>query len=291
MQSLGIIFLSYGAEGFANLHGPCVEAGHVPVAYVYAGSRKPGGVSGADVQGAVGRILEGMPAGVDLLLPRTVDGLARCLAGYEADVAVCDGFPWRVPVAALRVPRLGMLNVHPSLLPRHRGPMPIHWAVRLGDAETGVTIHRMDESFDTGRIVAARGGIRLEDDLDGDRLFEQVQAVTRELLPTALELVADGFPGQPQDEAEASYEPVMGPETAVIDWSSTVREVHNLVRAYRFGLFPVPGPLALVEGGWVSVLRTRTDAGPGVRMECADGPLWIVESTPVPPREVWLPRV
>jgi methionyl-tRNA formyltransferase len=281
--------MSYDAEGFANLHGPCVAAGHVPVAYVYAAARRPGGASSAGVPVVVGGILESMPPGVDLLLPRTSDGLACALVGYEPDVAVCDGFPWRVPAAALRVPRLGMLNVHPSLLPRHRGPMPIHWAVRQGDAETGVTIHWMAESFDTGRIVVQRAGIRLEDDMDGWRLFDEVQAVTRELLPRALELAAGGFLGEPQDEADASYEAVMGPDTAVIDWSSTVREVHNLVRAYRFGLFPVPGPLAQLDGKWVSVLRTRTEPGDGAPMECADGPLWIVESIPVPPRDVWLP--
>lgn len=163
----------------------------------------------------------------------------------------------------------------------------MHWAVRQGDEETGVTVHWMDESLDNGPIVAQRGGIPLPDDLDGDAVFAQVRSTVRTVVVEALALAEDGFAGTPQDGSRATYEGFMGPESAVIDWSRPAREVHNLVRAYRFGLFAVPGPLAVVRGRWVSVLRTSTGDGSGVRMECGDGPLWITESVPVPAREVW----
>ncbi|MFF2541689.1 methionyl-tRNA formyltransferase [Kitasatospora sp. NPDC058063] len=277
---LRIALMSYGAEGFAELHAPCAAAGHELVAYVCAASA---------AEAVVGDALGQLPPGVDLLLPQNTDGLARALAGYRPDLVVCSGFPWKLPAEVLRVPRLGVLNVHPSLLPRHRGPMPIHWAVRHGDPETGVTIHWMDESFDTGRILVQRGGVELPDDLDGDSVFAEIQALSRELLAEALDLAAAGHAGTEQGREGASYESVMGPQNAVIDWSTSRRDVHDLVRSFRFGLFPVPGPLAVVDGRWVAVLKSRTEPGDGTRMECADGPLWIVESAPVPARDVWLP--
>ncbi|MFE7564541.1 methionyl-tRNA formyltransferase [Kitasatospora sp. NPDC057500] len=274
-----VVLMSYGAEGFSDLHGPCVAAGHDPVAYVCATPTGP----------VTDGVLEQLSPGPDLLFPSSTAGLARALAGYEPDLVVCNGFPWRLSAEVLRVPRLGVLNVHPSLLPRHRGPMPIHWAVRHGDAETGVTVHWMDESFDTGRILVQRGGIALPDDLDGDTVFARVRALSREVLREALGLAADGHAGTAQSPEGATYESVIGPEQAVIDWSTSRRDVHNLVRTFRFGRFPVPGPLAVVDGRWVSVLGSRTEPGDGVRMECADGPLWITEWAPVPARETWFP--
>ncbi|OLZ72817.1 hypothetical protein AV521_07580 [Streptomyces sp. IMTB 2501] len=274
-----VVLMSYGAEGFEDLQAACESAGHAPVAYVCAA---PQGRAAAD------ELLAAMPPGPDLLVPRSPRGLALSLAGYEPDLVVCYGIPWRLPTSVLRAPRLGVLNVHPSLLPRHRGPMPVHWAVRHGDEETGVTVHWMDEAFDSGPVVAQRGGITLPDDLAGDVVFTQVRATIRALVPQALALAEDGFAGTPQDESLASYEGSMGPESAVIDWSRSAREIHNLVRAYRFGLFAVPGPLALVRGKWVSVLRTSISEVSGVRMRCGDGPLWVTESVPVPARDHWL---
>ncbi|WP_267286791.1 hypothetical protein [Kitasatospora acidiphila] len=146
----------------------------------------------------------------------------------------------------------------------------------------------MDESFDTGRILVQRGGVELPDDLDGDCVFDEVQALSRELLAEALELAAGGFAGTAQSNDHASYEGLFGPQHSVIDWSAKRHDIHNLVRAFRFGLFPLPGPLAMVKGQWWSVLKSRTTPGDGVRVECGDGPLWLVEWVPVPTRAAWL---
>ena len=82
--------------------------------------------------------------------------IAPLLASVEPDLVVCMGFPWKIPPDALAVPRLGWLNGHPSLLPRHRGPLPIAWAIREGDEEIGITFHLMDAELDTGPILAQR---------------------------------------------------------------------------------------------------------------------------------------
>lgn len=276
-----VVLMSYGAEGFEDLQAACETAGHTPVAYVCSARR--GGA-------AVDDVLAAIPPGPDLLVARSPHSLALGLAGYEPDVVVSYGIPWRLPTTVLRAPRLGVLNVHPSLLPRHRGPMPVHWAVRHGDEETGVSVHWMDEAYDSGPIVAQRGGIPLPDDLVGDTVFAQVRATVQDVVAEALALAEAGTAGTLQDESQASYEGFMGPDSAVIDWTRPAREVHNLVRAYRFGLFAVPGPLAAVRDRWVSVLRTSTRPGSGVEMQCGDGPLWITESVPVPARELWFAR-
>lgn len=69
------------------------------------------------------------------------------------DLAIVAGFPYRIPPAWLEIPLEGFINVHPSLLPAHRGPAPLFWTVRAGETETGVSLHYMDENFDTGDII------------------------------------------------------------------------------------------------------------------------------------------
>jgi methionyl-tRNA formyltransferase len=158
--------------------------------------------------------------------------------------------------------------------------MPVHWALLRGDAETGVTIHRMDSRFDSGPIMAQRAGVVLPDTMDdetADGLIRDFDDIARELVPVALERAAQGFPGTPQNEAEATYEGPIGPELSTVDWSKTAREIHNQVRARRFGIYDPPGPVAEVNDRRISLLRTSLRPAAGLRVDCADGPLWITE--------------
>src|SRR5262245_58929000 len=79
------------------------------------------------------------PAGLDILIPHNKRSMAPLLRAVNPDLVICFGFPWLIPADALAVPRLGIVNMHPALLPRHRGPIPTYWAVRAGDATYGVT--------------------------------------------------------------------------------------------------------------------------------------------------------
>lgn len=273
---------TFGVEEFAALYTTCVAAGHEPVAYVYCRSMKPRGRTDARTAVAVGRVLEAMPAGMDLLLPGTAEGLADSLGGYRLDLLVVYGFNWKLPASALRVPRAGVINVHSSLLPRYRGPAPVLWAIRNGDPEIGLTVHRMDEQFDTGPILAQRGGIPLEEDVSRHTLWQRVSPVLDEVLTVALDKVERGFPGIPQDEAGTSYAGFVEPEFSVVDWSRTSAQVHNQVRMFGF-MGPEHAPVAKVGDQWLKVLRTRLDPADGTRAECADGPIWIVESASTEP--------
>ena len=99
-------------------------------------------------------LVTGAPDHLDVCLVPEKSRLPRLLRAYEPDLAVCLGYPWLLPPEVLAIPPLGVLNGHPSPLPRWRGPFPLAWAIREGDPELGMTFHLMDESFDTGPILA-----------------------------------------------------------------------------------------------------------------------------------------
>ena len=189
------------------------------------------------------------------------------------------GFPWKIPPDALAVPRLGWLNGHPSLLPRHRGPTPVAWAIREGDEEIGFTVHRMDAELDTGPILAQRQ-IPIGEYEQPDAFYGRLGPVGMEALAEALERLAAGDEGTPQAEG-GSYESFFGEDDAWLDLSRPAVEVHRLVWAWRFA-FTLAGPQgALLElnGEPVRVLATSlTEVDGAPRVECADGSLWIVET-------------
>lgn len=278
-EPLRVVLISFGANEFATLHGACEQAGHLPVCYVYGRSMKPRTASVSNAGEVVGGILDGIPPGMDLLLPASADGLADALAGYRPDLLVVYGFNWRLPESVLSVPSHGAINIHTSCLPKYRGPAPVLWAIRNGDPEMGVTVHRMDEDFDTGGILAQQGGIPLDEDVDPDRLWTRIKPVIQDLLRTALDRVVAGAAGEPQDDTEASYAGFLEPAFSRVDWSDTVADIHNQVRTFHF-MGRDRGPVAEVGGGWVKVLRTSVEPSDGIRVECGDGPIWIVESVP-----------
>ncbi|MBX6381537.1 MAG: methionyl-tRNA formyltransferase [Microbispora sp.] len=282
-DGLRVILISFGVSGFRLLYETCIASGHTPIAFVHARSLRQRKTTGRGSAETIADISRALPPGMDLLLPGTVSGLAKALSGYQADLIVVYGFPWKIPREVLQSTRLGAINVHTSLLPRYRGPIPVHWAVRNGDPEIGVTIHWMDEEFDSGNILVRKGGIRIEDDLVTERLWADVDQVIAELLPVAIEAAAAGAEGEPQNEADASYAGWMEPDFMFVDWNRTAREIHNQVRAFRFGLFGQRGPFARIDGEWMTLLRTALVPGNGLKVACGDGPIWVTEMAPALP--------
>jgi methionyl-tRNA formyltransferase len=153
------------------------------------------------------------------------------------------------------------------------------WAIRNGDPEVGVTIHRMDERFDTGPILAQRGGIPLDEDVTPQLLWPRIRPVLSDLLTAALDMVASQHPGIPQGDSGASAAGFIEPEFSVVDWSRSAHEVHNQVRMFAF-MGRDHAPVARDGEQWLAVLRTRLEPADGLRVECADTPIWIVESAP-----------
>ncbi|WP_280443914.1 methionyl-tRNA formyltransferase [Nocardia brasiliensis] len=226
--------------------------------------------------GALGEMILAIPPGVDFLLPGSAAHLAYMLPAYRPDLLLVCGFNWKIPASVIQLPRLGALNIHPSMLPRHRGPEPIAWAIRNGETHFGITVHRMDAELDSGNIIAQQGGIPIDEDPSPDRLWIRMEPIILDLLTDALDRVSHGYPGEPQDTNLASYEGIMDERFFHIDWQDTSRSIHNLVRAFR-AKAPGQGPLARIDGRWLKILHTEMAPGNGLRVECADGPIWITE--------------
>jgi transcriptional regulator with XRE-family HTH domain len=161
------------------------------------------------------------------------------------------GIPVKISQAALEVPRLGSVNMHPALLPRHRGPIPLAWALRDGDTVWGQTWHRMDAELDTGNLLV-QGTVPIEDeDVDIWVFGAKLIANALTLLPRALERIAAGDPGDPQPLKGASWAGHFEDDDyARIDWAQSARAIHNQVRAWHltFGLSGIRAPIAELDG-------------------------------------------
>jgi methionyl-tRNA formyltransferase len=223
-------------------------------------------------------LLAAAPPELDIVMPAARDRIAPLLGLFEPDVALCIGFPWKIPPDALAVPRHGIVNGHPSLLPRYRGPSPVSWAIRNGDREFGFTFHYMDAELDTGNILG-QVHVPLDDEHSWQELTPKLAETVGAMLPAVLARVESGDPGDPQDETHASYLGKFEPEYVRIDWARPAAEIERQVRAWRFhAAIPRGGALAEVDGELVRVLRVSREAGDGTAMACGDGTLWIVET-------------
>ena len=186
-----------------------------------------------------GAHVSSVPEGLDVVVPASRDRIAPLLAALEPDLVLCLGFPWKLPAEALAVPPLGVVNTHPSLLPRHRGPLPVAWAIRNGETEIGMTFHRMEPELDTGAILAQEA-IPLGDEHSWDELTPKFAEVMGRLLPIAVERAAVGDRGEPQDESLATYESFLEPEYVEIDWTRPAGQRSRGRRAVRSSAATAP---------------------------------------------------
>ena len=279
-ESLRIVTICSIAPLAHALVGTLRELGHEPVAVL--GPRRE---EGREMSPHLVLTDATAPKGVDLLFARDKHAIEPLLRAYEPDLMLCSGFPWKIPQSALDVPRLGSVNQHPALLPRHRGPIPYAWTVREDDPVWGMTWHYMDAELDTGNVLAQGSIPVLDDDVLIDDFAPRIQALAMGLLPEALDRVMVGDPGDPQSEEGATWAGHFEDDDYVrIDWSRSARAIHNQVRAWRltFGMSGLQAPLAELDDVEVVVLETRlTESGcVATRVECGDGPLWVVETEP-----------
>jgi methionyl-tRNA formyltransferase len=216
---------------------------------------------------------------LDVLFPASRRSLARMLTAYDIDLGLCTTFPWRITEDAIAVPRLGIVNGHPSLLPRYRGPFPIAWAVRNGETEIGLSYHLMDATLDTGNLLAQKP-VALEDGDTFESVLERLGPVAAELLPVALERLARGDRGDRQEGGE--YQGGFEEAYRYVDPAETAEAVHRQARAWGF-MPPIPGrgPILERDGTRVRLAATSLAEVEGAELlECADGPLWILDTEP-----------
>ena len=212
-------------------------------------------------------------------MPASRDRIAPLLRHFDPDLALCLGFPWKIPPEALAVPRHGIVNGHPSLLPRYRGPSPVAWAIRNGESEIGFTFHYMDAELDTGNVLA-QAAVPLGDEHGWDELDAEARDRRRETFCRRSSSGSSAAtPATRRPTSEASYFRLFEPEYAWIDWSQSADEIARQVRAWRFHSPAEPrGALTELDGETVRVLSREPRTRGRPRAECADGTLWIVET-------------
>ena len=166
------------------------------------------------------------------------------LRQYEADVYVVAAFGQILPQTVLDIPQYGSINVHASLLPRWRGAAPIHAAIRAGDAETGVTIMKMDAGLDTGPMLSRRA-VAIAADETAQSLHDKLAQVGADLLVETLPAYLSGeLLPQPQPEEGVTYAPQIKKEEGEIDWNQSAVSIERLVRAFH----PWPGTYTFWDG-------------------------------------------
>jgi methionyl-tRNA formyltransferase len=193
-------------------------------------------------------------AGVPLLQPSTLSdpSFTAALASLDADIGVVAAYGKILPERVLAMPRLGMINVHASLLPRYRGAAPVHRAVIAGEPETGVTIMRVVKALDAGPMLAVS-----RRPVGPNETSEEVQSdlarIGAALLTLTLDRVADGDVREArQDDSAATYAHRITKEDGLIDWTWPADRIHNLVR----GLHPWPHAYTYANGARLIVLRS-----------------------------------
>lgn len=155
------------------------------------------------------------------------------LASFNADIMVVAAYGLLLPAAVLNMPRLGCINIHPSLLPRWRGAAPIQRTIYAGDTKTGVTIMQMDEGLDTGPLLLQRD-MMLAQDETAQTLHDKLAKLGAEALIEALDLLAQGqIKPKPQDNNLATYAQKMSKEEALIDWNQPAIELEREIRAFN----------------------------------------------------------
>lgn len=198
----------------------------------------------------------GLPLEQPLTL-RSPETLRR-LTEYNAEVVVLAAYGLIVPRAGLEAVPLGWVNIHPSLLPRHRGASPVAAPILAGESATGVTLFQMTPGLDDGPVLAQEPVAILPDETTGE-LTDRLAQVGAEMLPTTLEAWRRGeiVPSR-QDDERATYAPKLTREESLLNWSDPAEVLARQVRAYN----PWPAAYTWFSGERLRVLRARSVAGP-----------------------------
>jgi methionyl-tRNA formyltransferase len=183
------------------------------------------------------------------------------IAALEADLGVMAYVTQIVPLQVIETPRQGSICFHPSLLPRHRGGSAIPWQIIQGETRTGVTVFWADAGIDTGPILLQREAVVGPDDTAGTLYYQKLFPLGVEAVLESVDLIATGrAPRIPQDETQATYEPLCRDEHALIDWQRPAAEVHNLIR----GCDPQPGAWVERRGKKIRFFDARLVEGQNI---------------------------
>jgi methionyl-tRNA formyltransferase len=196
--------------------------------------------------------------GLPVIQPETLrdDAVRQSLQATDADFFIVVAFGHLLRESVLKMPRLGCINVHASLLPHYRGPAPIHWAVINGDTESGVTTMVMDKGLDTGDILlTAREPIAPSD--TAGSLHDRLARLGSHLICRTLDAFADGsIRRTPQDHSAATYAPLLKKTDGLIDWKKPSARIEPFIR----GMSPWPGAFTFWKNTRLKIFRAEATA-------------------------------
>jgi len=227
-----------------------LDAGHEVVG-VYTQPDRPGGRGKSMLAPAVKCAAQRFGLPVFQQGSLRPDHVYAQMVGLGAHVFVVAAYGSILPPKTLGVPPLGCLNVHPSLLPKYRGPSPVSSAILNGDPRTGVTIIRLDEGMDTGPIVAVRGthiGVRENAEELTARLFELGASLLVDVLPAWAE---GRIEPKGQDRSFVTMTKILSKEDGEIDWRLSAEMIARQVRAH----YPWPGSFTRMRGKLLKIIE------------------------------------
>jgi methionyl-tRNA formyltransferase len=203
------------------------------------------------------------------------------LAGLTPDAMIVVGYGQIIPQSVIDIPPHGIINVHASLLPKYRGAGPIQWAIANGETRTGVTSMRIDAGLDTGDMLL-KAETEIGPEETAVELGARLAARGAALLVETLEGIASIMPRE-QDQAQATYAPLLKKEDGLIDWRRPAHAIHNRVRGFQ----PWPGAYTRFRGRQLHIWKSRVAApsagAPGqlllhpLRALCGEGALELIE--------------
>jgi methionyl-tRNA formyltransferase len=230
------------------------------VVAVYTQADKPFG-RGQEMTASAVKI-EARALDLPVFQPKSLrDGDAQTeLAGLEPDVIVVAAYGQILPPSVLSLPRCGCLNIHPSLLPRHRGAAPVAATILNGDTWAGTTIMLMGEGLDTGPVLAQAQVLIRDEDTAGS-VSARLSIVSAALLADVLPRWVRGeIVPRTQDDTQATYFKSMCKEAGEIDWHLSAVEIWRRVRAFQ----PWPGAFTRYQGKLLKILEAKpVVAAPG----------------------------
>lgn len=256
-EPLRIVFA--GTPEFAAEHLKALLASPYEIVAVYTQPDRPAGRGQKLMPSAVKALA--VEHAIPVYQPQTLrNAEAQAeLAALKPDLMVVVAYGLILPQAVLDIPRLGCINSHASLLPRWRGAAPIQRAVQAGDAESGVTVMRMEAGLDTGpMLLKVVTPINAED--TGGILHDRLAAMGPGAVVQAIAGLAAGtLQGEVQDDSLATYAHKLNKDEARIDWSRPAVELERLVRAFN----PWPVCHSTLDGESVKVLAANISTGQG----------------------------
>jgi len=172
------------------------------------------------------------------------------MAGLAPDIIVVVAYGKILPPSLLKLPPLGCVNVHASLLPQYRGAAPIQWALINGDEKTGITTMFMDEGMDTGDILL-KEEVKIDEEDNAYTLSCRLSLVGASLLIKTLRGLKDKSIRPVPQSGKPTFAPPLKKENGRINWSLSAREISNLIR----GTYPWPGAYCYLNGEKINIIK------------------------------------